>query len=108
VHIAVPRGSHRPRVSYPPTRVHVFDPTRFSLGRLDLRGEDGAPFAIYSRERSIADAFRLARFVGRDVAIGALRVYVESAGSSPGELVATARQLGSPRSLVQALEVLLP
>src|SRR5580700_10158006 len=35
VHLAVPRGSHRPRIVYPPTRVHIFAPTTFSRGRVE-------------------------------------------------------------------------
>lgn len=32
VQIAVPRGTHRPRIAYPPTEVSEFDPRTFNLG----------------------------------------------------------------------------
>jgi predicted transcriptional regulator of viral defense system len=32
VQIAVPRGTHRPRIVYPPTEVSEFDPRTFTLG----------------------------------------------------------------------------
>jgi hypothetical protein len=49
VHLAVPRGAHRPRVAYPPTRVHIFASATFSLGRIKQEVESGETIAISSR-----------------------------------------------------------
>ena len=56
VHLAVPRGSHRPSLDYPPTRVHVFAVVTFQLGRDKVLLESGEEISIYSPERSVVDA----------------------------------------------------
>jgi predicted transcriptional regulator of viral defense system len=107
VHVAVPRGAHRPRIAYPPTRVHVFASDTFSLGRARRTGDEGAEFWISSPERSVIDAMRLSRVVGRDQALAALRRYLERPGSQPSELVKLAHALRIAQPLGDALEVLL-
>lgn len=44
VHLAVPAGTHRPAIDYPPTQVHVFQASTFDLGRLARHGEQGERF----------------------------------------------------------------
>jgi predicted transcriptional regulator of viral defense system len=107
VHVAVPRGAHPPKIDFPPTTVHVFASETFDLGRERRAGEDGGEFWITSRERSVVDAMRLPRLVGRDQALGALRRYLDAAGARPGELAALGRQLKAGPQLSEALEVLL-
>jgi predicted transcriptional regulator of viral defense system len=107
VHLAVPRGAHRPRIAYPPTRVHVFATETFSLGRLERTGDEGATFWISSPERTVVDAMRLTRVVGRDQALAALRRYLERPGAQPGKLVELAERLRAARPVRDALEVLL-
>jgi predicted transcriptional regulator of viral defense system len=107
VHLAVPRGAHRPRITYPPTRVHVFAAETFSLGRVQRTGDDGAPFWITSPERTVVDAMRLTRIVGRDQALAAVRRYLERRGAQPGALVELAERLRAGRPVRDALEVLL-
>ena len=68
VHVAVPEGSHRPTIDYPPTRVHVFRAATFGLGRLRVKLEDGEQFSISDRERTVVDAFRLRHLIGEDLA----------------------------------------
>src|SRR5215210_1970419 len=106
VHLAVPRGAHRPRISYPPVRVHVFAAGTFELGRERLRLDSGEEISIYSPERSVVDAMRLRGQVGTDVAYEALRRYLRRPGSSPGNLLSLARQLRAGGPMVDALEVL--
>ena len=36
VDLAVPKGSHRPHIDHPPTRVHVFGMSNFGLGRIEV------------------------------------------------------------------------
>ncbi len=59
VHLAVPRGAHRPVIDYPPVRVHVFAASTFGLGRERFRLDSGEEIFIYSAERSVVDAMRL-------------------------------------------------
>ncbi|MCL2770319.1 MAG: hypothetical protein FWD42_09480 [Solirubrobacterales bacterium] len=107
VHIAVPRGAHRPTIEQPPTRVHVFAPETFGLDRQQARSDADEPFWIYSAERSVVDAIRMSRWVGRDLALHALRRYMTRGGSSPARLAELARELGGAARLQPALEALL-
>lgn len=78
VHLAVPEGSHRPTIDYPPTRVHVFQAATFELGRLEMDGDGGGRFWISDRERTVVDAFRLRHRLGENLAHTALRRYMDA------------------------------
>jgi predicted transcriptional regulator of viral defense system len=106
VHLAVPRGAHRPRISYPPVRVHVFAAVTFDLEREQVGLESGEEIAIYSPERNVVDAMRMRGQVGADVAYEALRRYLRRPGASAGELLRLARQLRVGGPMSDALEVL--
>jgi predicted transcriptional regulator of viral defense system len=107
VDFAVQRGSSRPAINYPPTRVHVFDPRTFQLGRIRVDLGAGEDIAISNRERTIVDVFRLRNRIGTDLAYGALRDYLRRPGSKPGELMRLAQQLRVAGPLRQATDVLL-
>jgi predicted transcriptional regulator of viral defense system len=107
VHIAVPRGSHRPQIAYPPTRVHIFAPGTFSLGRVEQRVESGEKITISSRERTVVDLMRLRSRVGRDQALAALRRYLDGRDARPGELLALARKLRVSRAVADAMEPMM-
>jgi predicted transcriptional regulator of viral defense system len=105
VHLAVPEGSHRPAIDYPPTRVHVFRDATFQLGRTEVREEQGERFWITDRERTVVDAFRLRHLMGEDMANGALRRYL-SDRARPGRLGELARALRVRTPLTNALNIL--
>lgn len=107
VDLAVPRGSHRPRIGCPPTHVHVFAARTFQLDRREEATETGELLWIYSPERAVVDAMRLAHQVGRDTALHALNRYLRRPDARPRRLVALARELGGRQRLVDALEVAL-
>src|SRR5215475_8504652 len=68
VHLAVPSGSHRPVIDYPPTQVHVFHASTFGIGRLEVIAEAGGRFWVSDCERTVADAVRLRHLIGDDLA----------------------------------------
>ncbi|HMJ04065.1 MAG TPA: hypothetical protein VK506_14080 [Conexibacter sp.] len=107
VHVAVARGRHRPRIAYPPTRVHVFATATFDLGRELRQIESGERIAVSSRERTVVDLMRMHTRVGRDQALAALRSYLASEGARPGELLALARRLRAGTIVAAAMEPLL-
>ncbi|HET7485813.1 MAG TPA: type IV toxin-antitoxin system AbiEi family antitoxin domain-containing protein [Solirubrobacterales bacterium] len=107
VHVAVPRGAHRPSIDQPPTKVHVFDAGTFDVDRQQARTDAGEPFWVYSPERSVVDAIRMGRWVGRDVALHALRRYMAQQGASAARLAELTRELGGSARLQPALEALL-
>ena len=107
LHIAVPRGARRPVIEQPITKVHVFDARTFELERQQASTDADEPFWVYSAERSVVDAMRMSRWVGRDLALHALRRYMGRRGASPARLAELARELGGGAWLRSALEVLL-
>jgi predicted transcriptional regulator of viral defense system len=107
VHLAVPRGAHRPAINQPATRVHVFDARTFAVERQQARTDAGEPFWIYSPARSVVDVFRMSRWIGRDTALHALRRYMTQPRADPARLAELARELGGGAQLRPALEALL-
>jgi predicted transcriptional regulator of viral defense system len=107
VHVAVARGRHRPSIAYPSTRVHVFAADTFALGRVQQTLESAETIAISSRERTVVDLLRLRSRVGRDLALSALRRYLQGREARPGELLALARQLRVGTVMAEAMEPLL-
>lgn len=107
VHVAVPRGAHRPTIDQPPTKVHVFDAGTFELDRRQAQTDADEPLWIYSPERSVVDAIRMGRWVGQDVGLHALRHYMGQSGASAARLTELARELGGGARLRPALEALL-
>ncbi len=107
VHVAVPRGRHRPQIAYPPTQVHVFAVATFDIGRESRQLESGEGIAVSSRERTVVDLLRMRSRVGRDQALAALRRYLASEGARPGELLTVARRLRAGTVVAAAMEPLL-
>ncbi|MHB1570563.1 MAG: type IV toxin-antitoxin system AbiEi family antitoxin domain-containing protein [Solirubrobacteraceae bacterium] len=107
VHVAVPRGRHRPRIAYPPTQVHVFAAETFELGRIATPLGENETIEISSKERTIVDLLRLRSRVGRDMAFSALRTYLRERDANPAELLALARRLRIGTVMAEALEHLL-
>jgi predicted transcriptional regulator of viral defense system len=107
VHVAIARGTHRPQIDFPATEVHVFAAATFGLGRRDETTEIGERLSIYSPERAVVDAMRLAHLLGRDTALHALNRYLRRPDAQPRQLAAIARELGGQRRLSDALEAVM-
>ncbi len=107
IHVAVPRGAHRPSIAEPVTQVHVFDARTFDVEREPQRTDADETFWIYSAERSVVDAIRMSRWVGRDVGLHALRRYMDRGDAKPARLAEIAREIGGAAQLAPALEALL-
>ena len=105
--VAIPRGSHRARLTAP-TRLHQFDRDTFDIGRDELEVGARRRLGIYTAERSIIDIVRLRHDQGTDLAWEALRRWLRRPGRNPGQLVAmAARFKGAEIPIRRALEVLL-
>lgn len=105
VHLAVSEGTHRPAIDHPPTKVHVFRAASFTLGRAEVRQEQGERFWITDRERTVVDAFRMRHLVGEDTANAALRRYL-SDRPKPARVAELARKLRAWTPLSAAMRVL--
>ena len=106
VDLAVPEGTHRPRIGHPPTRVHVFRAETFGLGRIRVEVGPGAHFAITDPERTVVDAFRFRHRLGEDLAVGGLRRYLRRPRPKPGRVLDLAGVLRVRTPVADALRLL--
>lgn len=105
--VAVPRGDRPPAVGGP-VRWHRFDPATFEIGRATVPVDSTTVIGLYSPERSIVDAFRVAGIEGPETAYEALRRWVRRPGSQPSRLLSVAGHWPRVLPVVRkALEVLL-
>ena len=72
VWIAMPRGSHTPRIGYPPVRMVQFSGEAYSEG-IEVARRDQVKLRVYSVAKTIADCFKHRNKIGLDVALEALR-----------------------------------
>lgn len=108
VHIAVPRGSRRPTISYPPTVVAQYSAKTFDLGVEPFEAAPGEVVPTYSAARSVVDAMRHRGRIGESLALSALGRYVRRNGrSGVGELQHIARELGALSVIRPAVEAVL-
>lgn len=103
---AVPRGTHRPSIDYPPVNVHVFDADTFHLGRTHVKVAPGERIAIYDDVRSTLDVLRLRNQVGTDIAYGAARRLLDRRRAAAGQLLRLAGWLRCAGPVGDAVEVL--
>lgn len=72
VWIAMPRGSHRPRIDHPPLRMVQFTGEAYDHG-IEEHRVDGVTLRVTSAAKTVADCFKHRNTVGLDVALEALR-----------------------------------
>lgn len=72
VWIAMPRGSHAPRLDYPPIRMVQFTGEAYSAG-IEVVERDGVALRVYSVAKTVADCFKHRNKIGLDVALEALK-----------------------------------
>ena len=72
VWIAMPRGSHAPRIDYPPIKMVQFTGDAFTAGVEEVE-RDGVKLQVYSVAKTVADCFKHRNKIGLDVALEALK-----------------------------------
>lgn len=72
VWIAMPRGSHAPRVSHPPLRMVQFSGASYSEG-IEVFERDQVALRVYNVAKTVADCFKHRHKIGLDVALEALK-----------------------------------
>lgn len=108
VHIAVPRGSHRPSISYPPTKVSQYAAGTFDFAVQRFEAAPGETIPVYSPARAVVDAMRLGRVEGRGLALTALNRYLRRTGQQGvADLQRAARELGGMPAIRPAIEAVL-
>lgn len=85
VWIAMPQGSHSPRIDYPPLRMIQASGRAYSEG-IETHVFDQVPLRVYGIAKTVADCFKHRSKVGLDVALDALKEARERKGVSADEL----------------------
>jgi len=106
VSIALPKGTSRPRLDWPPLRVYWFSGGLYIEG-IETHARDGMTLKVYSAARTVADCFRLRRRLGIEVALEALRTGLEERIFTPAEIMRVAQRLrvaGVVRPYLEAMQ----
>ena len=90
VSIALPKGTSRPRLEWPPLRVYWFSGAMYSSG-IDTHERDGVTLRVYGAAKTVADCFKLRNRLGIDVAVEALRTGLAEGLFTPAELLRAAK-----------------
>jgi len=90
VSIALPKGTARPRLEWPPLRVYWFSGVMYSSG-IEIHERDGVELHVYGAAKAVADCFRLRNRLGIEVAVDALRTGLADRLFTPAELLAEAK-----------------
>jgi len=106
VYVALPRGAEPPRVPFPPNRIFWFTGPAFSQG-VKVHKIDGIPVRVYSPEKTIADCFKYRNKIGLDVALEALKLYLQRRKVKTDELLHYASICRIERVIRPYLEALL-
>ncbi|RCW72444.1 type IV toxin-antitoxin system AbiEi family antitoxin domain-containing protein [Pseudorhodoferax soli] len=72
VWIAMPRGSHAPRIDYPPIRM-VQVSGEAGMAGVEAFERDGVTLRVYGVAKTVADCFKHRQKIGLDVALEALK-----------------------------------
>jgi predicted transcriptional regulator of viral defense system len=70
--IAMPRGSHTPRIGFPPIRMVQYGGEAYSAG-VEVFERDAVSVRVYCAAKTVVDCFKHRNKVGLDVAIEALQ-----------------------------------
>ncbi|MCK4761187.1 MAG: hypothetical protein KAW12_03240 [Candidatus Aminicenantes bacterium] len=76
VYVAVPHNKRAPKLIYPPLRVFYFRKRFYEPGIERIETPYG-DVKIYGREKTICDMFRYRKKLGEDIALEALKSYVD-------------------------------
>jgi predicted transcriptional regulator of viral defense system len=85
VWLAIPRGSWRPTIAYPPLRVLRFSRESWQAG-VEVHVIEGVEVKVYCPPKTVADCFKYRNKFGLDVAIEALRDCREQRKCRPADL----------------------
>lgn len=76
IYFALPRDVKTPKIQYPPISVFHFSEATYQTGIVEHK-LDGVKIRIYDREKTVADCFKFRQKIGMDVALEALKDYIQ-------------------------------
>ena len=80
VYVALPQGTKRPTSDYPPLEIVWLSPKVYQAG-IETVTIDSIEVKIYDREKTICDSFKFRNKYGEDVALEALKNYLDQPDS---------------------------
>lgn len=105
VSIALPKGTARPRLDWPPLRVYWLSAAMFTSD-IEIHERDGVRLRVYGPAKTVADCFKFRNQLGIDVALEALRTGLEERKFTPAEVLRVARTCRVDRIVRPYLEAL--
>lgn len=105
VSIALPRGTARPRLDWPPLRVVWLSGAMFTSG-IEVHERDGVRLRVYEAAKTVADCFRFRNRLGIDIAVEALRTGLEERRFTPADIMRAASTCRVDRIVRPYLEAL--
>ena len=105
VSVALPQGTSRPRLDWPPLRVYWLSGAMFTSG-IEAHERDGVRLRVYGAAKTVADCFKFRNRLGIEVAVEALRTGIEERKITPADLLRAARTCRVARIVRPYLEAL--
>lgn len=106
INIAVPNSFRPPKIIYPPVEYYYFRHRFYSTG-IDEIMRGSIKIHIYSKEKSICDAFHFRRRIGEDLALEALKKYLLQKKSAPSILLEVAKTCGMQNVIIPYLKAMV-
>ena len=105
VYVALPPGTVRPRLDWPPLRVVRFSGQSLTSG-VETHERDGVLVRVYSAAKTVADCFKLRNRFGVALAVEALRTGLQEQAFTPADVLGAARICRVSRIIRPYLEAL--
>ena len=105
VNIALPQGTARPRLDWPPLRVYWLSGAMFTTG-IETHERDGVRLRVYAAAKTVADCFKFRNRLGIEVAVEALRTGLEERKFTPADVLRVAKTCRVDRIVRPYLEAL--
>jgi len=105
VSIALPRGTSRPKLDWPPLRVYWLSGAMFSSG-IETHESDGISVRVYGPAKTVADCFKFRNRLGIQVAVEGLRTGLEERKFTQAEVLRMAKTCRVERIVRPYLEAL--
>lgn len=86
IYLALPQSVKRPKLAYPPLDIIWLSGEAYSAG-IELHELDAISVPIYNRENTLADCFKFRTKIGLDLAIEALKDYLQGADRNMDDLL---------------------
>jgi predicted transcriptional regulator of viral defense system len=106
VYVALPQNAGRPRMTYPPLEVFWVTTSLHSVG-VDEHVLDGVNVKIYNREKTVADCFKFRKRIGEEIALEALKDYVNQPKMDVHKLLEYAKIDHAEKLMIPYLKSLL-